>query len=689
MIFKKNYFKASNGVTKEEARERIEKLKKAVNHHRYLYHVLDRQEISDSALDSLKRELKKLEDEFPEFIAPDSPTQRVGGKPLDKFKKVSRAVPMLSLEDVFSEEEFLKWQERLKKVLGRASPLRLFAELKFDGLALSLIYKNGLLIEASTRGDGFIGEDVTQNIKTIEAIPLKLEIHNKSDLFSLEAKLPSRVEIRGEVIIAKKEFEKINKEQEKAGEPKFANPRNLAAGSVRQLDPKITALRRLDFYAYGLIADFGQKFHSEEHIILNSLGFKSDKFSRIFGKSEEILGFWKRIEKEREKLPFQIDGLVTAIDDNDLFKKAGVVGKAPRGAIAFKFTPEEATTIVKDVILQIGRTGVITPIAILNPIKIGGVVVSRATLHNFDEIQRLGIKAGDTAVVGRAGDVIPEVRKVLKELRTGKEKSIKIPVHCPVCKTKIVKEPGETAYRCPNRNCLAIKKEKIYHFVGRAVFDIDGLGPKIIDRLLDQGLIQDAADLFDLKQGDLIPLPRFAEKSAENLAAAIQARKTIELPRFLMGLGIFRVGFESARDLAQHFGNIEAIEKASIDDLKKISGIGEKVAKSIYDWFRDEYNKIFFKKLMNRVAIKFYKKPPKKPIGKLAGKKFVITGILKRFSREQAKNKIIELGGKASENATQDVDYLVAGKEPGGKLEKAKKLGLKIINEREFLDLIG
>lgn len=673
-------------MTRNEARERIEKLKKAINYHRYLYHVLDRQEISDSALDSLKHELKKLEDEFPEFVAPDSPTRRVGGKPLDKFKKVSRKVPMLSLEDVFSEEEFLKWQERLKKVLETEGFSRLFAELKFDGLALSLIYKDGLLIEASTRGDGLIGEDVTQNIKTTEAVPLRLEIHSEEEIGkdivrNLEKMIEKGdIEVRGEVVIAKKEFEKINKEREKKGEPKFANPRNLAAGSIRQLDPKVAASRRLDFYAYDLIAGLGHKFHSEEHVILNSLGFKSDKFSRIFGKPEEIFEFWKKIGKERGKLPFQIDGLVVSVDDNNLFEKAGVAGKAPRGAIAFKFAPEEATTIIKDIVLQVGRTGVITPIAILEPVETGGVAVSRATLHNFDEIERLGIKIGDTAIVGRAGDVIPEVRKILKELRTGKEKPFKIPEKCPVCGTKIVREPGEVAYRCSNRSCPAIKKEKIYHFVSKSVFNIDGLGPKIIDQLTDRGLIQDAADLFDLEEGDLISLPRFAEKSAENLVAAVRARKIIELPRFLMGLGIFHVGFETAEDLAQNFGNIKAIEKAPIDDLKKISGIGEKVAKNVYDWFRDEHNKKFLEKLAAKIAIK----PYRKKIGKLAGKKFVITGVLEKFSREEAKKKITELGGKTSESVARGIDYLVAGEKPGGKLQKAKKLGIKIIDEKEL-----
>lgn len=668
-------------MNKDEAKERIEKLKKAVNYHRYLYHVLDRQEISDAALDSLKHELKKLEGEFPEFIAKDSPTQRVGGEPLKEFKKAKHKLPMLSLEDVFSREEFLKWLERVKKVLNIGFNPLLFAELKFDGLAISLIYKNGILERGATRGDGFVGEDVTQNIKTIEAIPLKLEIHNEK---LLGAKLPSgkdgEIEIRGEVVITKKDFEKINKEQEKKGEPKFANPRNLAAGSIRQLDSRIAAERRLDFYAYDLIADLGHKFHSEEHVILNSFGFKSDKFSRIFGKPEEIFEFWKKIGKEREKLPFQIDGLVISVDDNDLFGKAGVAGKAPRGAIAFKFAPEEATTIIKDIVLQVGRTGVITPIAILEPVETGGVAVSRATLHNFDEIERLGIKIGDTAIVGRAGDVIPEVRRILKELRTGKERSFKIPEKCPVCKTQIIRELGEVAYRCPNKNCPAIKKEKIYHFVSKSVFNIDGLGPKIIDRLIDRGLIQDAADLFDLEEGDLISLSRFAEKSAENLMAAIQARKIIELPRFLMGLGIFHVGFETAEDLAQNFGNIKAIEKASIDDLKKISGIGEKIAKSVYGWFRDEHNKKFLEKLAAKIAIK----PCGKKIGKLAGKKFVITGVLKKFGREEAKKKIMELGGKTSETVSRDIDYLVAGEKPGGKLQKAKKLGIKIINEEEL-----
>lgn len=682
----------------KEAKDRVEKLRTIINYHRYLYHVLDRQEISDSALDSLKRELKKLEEEFPELRTPDSPTQRVGGEPLKEFKKAVHRSPMLSLEDVFSEEEFLKWRERMMKILNLTSPPQLFVELKFDGLAMSLIYKNGILVRAATRGDGVVGEDVTQNIKTIEAIPLRLDFHadNKNEKSGEIAKeiiakidkliKKGEIEVRGEVIINKKEFEKINKEREKMGEERYANPRNLAAGSVRQLDPKITASRHLDFYAYGINTDFGQKFHSQEHEILRLIGFKTDKLSRIFFDPDDIFKFKEKIERERkeEKFAFQIDGLVVSINDNSLFKMAGVAGKSPRGAVAYKFFPEEATTQVLNIVLQVGRTGVITPVAILKPVEIGGVVVSRATLHNFDEIKRLGVKINDTVIVGRAGDVIPNIRKVLKELRTGKEKAVPLPSRCPVCGGKVVKEKGEVAYRCINKNCPAIKREKIYHFVSKSAFDIGGLGPKIIDQLVDQGLIQDGADLFDLKEGDVSGLERFADKSAKNLIESIAERKEISLPRFLTALGISHVGWETAQDLSSHFGSLKKIEKASKEELMKIDNIGEVAAQSIYDWFRDGYNKRFLKKLKKRIKIKTYKKPSTR----LQNKKFVITGSLERFSREDAKRKIREKGGKTSENVSKNIDYLVVGKNPGSKLEKARKLGVKIIDEKEFLKIL-
>ena len=662
-------------LSKTEAKSRIEKLKKAINKYRYEYHVLNRSSISDEALDSLKHELKKLEDEFPDLITPDSPTQRVAGKPLAGFKKAHHKVPMLSLEDVFLEEEFLEWVARTKKLLRSEKLPELFAELKFDGLACSLVYKNGILERAATRGDGKIGEDVTQNIRTIEAVPLQLEKNIREE-----------VEVRGEVIITKKAFEKINREQKKKGGQIYANPRNLAAGSLRQLDPKITAGRHLDFHAYDVVSDLEQKCHSEEHEILRELGFKTDSEAQIIKKPEELFKFKAKIENEREKLPYNIDGLVVQVDDNGIFRKLGVAGKAPRGSVAFKFSPKEATTKVRDVIVQVGRTGKLTPVAALEPVEVGGVTISRASLHNEEEIRRLGLKIGDTVIVGRAGDVIPDVKKVLKELRRGREKEFHMPKKCPVCGHETKREKGGPLTFCTNKFCPAKHRENIYHFVSKHAFDIDGLGPKIVNGFLDQGLIQDAADIFDLTEGDIQPLERFGEKSAANIVAAVKAKSRISLPRFLIALGILHVGEETAQDLADRFGSLEKLRSSSLEELQNIPNVGDVVARSIYEWFRDARSKRFLEKLLRRVSIEKYHAPS----GKLQGRKFVITGTLESLTREEAKSRVRKLGGDASETVSKETDYLVAGSEPGStKLERAQKLGVKVIDEKEFLKLIG
>ena len=601
-------------MLKQEAKERIEKLKKAINKYRYQYHVLNKLEISEEALDALKHELKKLEDEFPDLVTPDSPTQRVEGRVTKGFKKAQHRTPMLSLEDVFSEEEFLDWEKRVKKLLNISKMPELFAELKFDGLAVSIVYKNGILERAATRGNGKIGEDVTQNVKTIEAVPLRLEDDVQGE-----------IEVRGEVIITKKDFEKINREQKKKGGQIYANPRNLAAGSLRQLDSKITASRHLDFHAYDIVGDLGGRLHSEEHELLRSLGFKTDGEAHIARKAEDIFKFKEKIEKEREKLAYEIDGLVVQVNDNRLFERLGVTGKAPRGAIAFKFSPKEATTKVHDILVQVGRTGKLTPVAVLEPVEVGGVTISRASLHNEDEIRRLSLKIGDTVIVGRAGDVIPDVKKVLVQLREGKERQFHMPKKCPVCARAVTKD-GPLTF-CTNKNCPAKHRENLYHFVSKHAFDIDGLGPKIINALLDQGLIQNAADLFDLKEGDLVLLERFGEKSAENLVAAIRERKKISMPRFLIALGILHVGEETATDLADRFGSLEKLERASLEEINAIPNVGDVVAKSAYDWFRDPYNKRFLEKLLRRVNIGKYRQPS----GKLKGKTFALTGSLENL----------------------------------------------------------
>ena len=687
-------------ITKEEARKRIEKLRALIEKYRYSRHVLDKELVPIEVEDSLKKELFDLEQKFPELITPDSPTQRVGGKPLEKFEKVKHPQPMLSFNDAFTKEDMKDWLDRITKLLSKEERklIDFYCEPKLDGLAIELIYENGILKLASTRGDGLIGEDVTQNLKTIESVPLKLRKIEEiiKDLKkegltkiaqNIEKNKLKEVVVRGEAIITKKNFEIVNKEQKKAGLSPFANPRNLAAGSIRQLDPKITAKRRLDVSIYDLISDLGQETHEQEHKILHILGFKTNnKYSKYCKDLNEVFGFHQYWLKHRERLPYEIDGVVVTVNNNKIFDKLGVVGKAPRGAIAYKFPLKQATTILENVVFQVGRTGAITPVAVLKPVEVAGVTISRATLHNEDEIKRLGAKIGDTVVVGRAGDVIPDIVRVLPELRTGKEKEIKFPKNCPVCGKKLVKPKGEALWRCPNPECSARQREYIYHFISRNAFDIVGLGPKVVDKLLDEGLISDPADLFKLEEGDLIPLERFAEKSAQNLISAIRSKNEIDLPRFIYALGIRNVGEQTARDLAKHFGSLDNLMRAPLEELQKVKDIGPIVAQSIYNFFRDKRNLEFIKKLKKTgVKIITKKKPTHQP---LKGKTFVFTGALDSMTREEAKNKVRELGGEVTESVSKRVDFVVAGKEPGFKYQKAKKLNLKIITEKEFLKMI-
>jgi len=668
-------------MKKEEARKRIEKLKEAVNHHRYLYHVLDKQEISDEALDSLKKELFDLEQRFPKFITLDSPTQRVGGKPLGKFEKFKHPLPMLSLNDAFSEKDIEDWQERNENFLREkeVSKFDYYCELKIDGLAIELVYKEDVLEIGSTRGDGKIGENVTQNLKTIEAIPLRLGSSYK--------KMQDILNVRGEVFCGRKEFEKVNKERKRLGLPLFANPRNMAAGSIRQLDSKVTVGRSLDSYCYELVTNLGQKTHEEKHRILKLLGFKTNPHNKYCRSLKEVFEFHEYWRKNREKLPYEIDGIVVIINSNDIFEKLGVVGKAPRGAIAFKFPLKQATTIIEDIKVQIGRTGALTPVACLKPVQVGGVTISRATLHNYDEIKRLGVKIGDTVIVGRAGDVIPNVVKVLFEMRTGEERSFHFPKKCPACGVDLVKSEGEVVLRCQNPKCFARQREYFYHFVSRAAFNIAGLGPKIIDRLIDEGLVNDPSDLFRLKEGDILPLERFAEKSAENIIKAINSRKNISLPRFIFALGIRNVGEETAQDLAKNFGSLERIKKISLEEFQNIKDIGPIVARSIYNYFKGKNNLNFLDKLI-KTGIKIEHIQTSFLEGKLKGLIFVLTGSLEAMSREKAKEKIRLLGGEVVETVSKNVNYVIVGKDPGSKYKKGEELGIKTINESEFLKLI-
>jgi len=632
-------------MLKSRAQTRIKKLKKEINYHRYLYHILDKQEISDSALDSLKHELFKLEQQYPEFITQDSPTQRIGGKPLKEFKKVKHQKPMLSLQDAFSREEMLGWQERISKLLIPNSQLDYFCELKIDGLAVGLIYKNGIFVRGATRGDGIIGEDVTQNLKTIESIPLKLE-------------KTISCEVRGEIYITKKIFQEFQKE--------YANPRNLAAGSVRQLDPKMTALRKLSFLAWSLS---GEKTQEQEAKKIRELGFKPAK-GRFCKNLKEVFEFYQNLRKQREKLPYEIDGIVVSINNNALFEKLGVAGKAPRGAIAFKFPGKEAVTQIKNIQIQIGRTGALTPVAILKPVQLAGTIISRATLHNKDEIKRLDSRIGDTVIIQRAGDVIPKVIKVLKNLRTGQEKKFKMPKIEPSIRQAIM------------------HKRRLYHFVSKKAFDIDGLGPKIIDQLLENNLIYYPADLFTLKQGDLLPLERFAEKSSENIIEAINNSKKIGLTRFIYALGIYHVGEESAIDLANYFGNLQNLQKASLEELEKIQDIGPIVAQSIYEFFSNKENQKLLENLLKHIRISYPTVGASRDLP-LRGQIFVLTGELESITRDEAKEKIRQLGGDVAGSVSEDTDFLILGKNPGSKYNKARALGVQILNEKEFIQKIS
>ncbi len=687
-------------MDKIAAKNRIAKLVKLINRYRYAYHVLDRQEISDEALDSLKKELFDLESCYPDLIVSDSPTQRVGGRALKKFAKHIHKSPMLSFNDAFSVQDMRDWVERAKRLLlgKETKEIDFFCEPKLDGLAVELVYRGGLFAIGATRGDGRIGEDITSNLKTIESIPLSLPPLDEiiaglraaglGKMAGVVAKSGLKeLTVRGEVVIAKKEFKRINEEQLKRGLPPFANPRNLAAGSMRQLDPKIAASRRLDFDCYSLASDCGQETHWQEHQFLEIAGFKTNnKFSRYCATLDEVFLFHEYWRKNRAKLPYEIDGVVVSVNNNKIAEILGVAGKAPRGAIAYKFPLKQATTIVEDILVQVGRTGALTPVAVLSPVVVGGVMISRATLHNEDEIRRLGLKIGDTAVVGRAGDVIPSVLKVLPELRTGNEREFKMPETCPICGGNTRKKESEAVWRCVNRGCFAVQRRSLQHFVSRAAFNIEGLGPKIIEHLINEGLVRDAADIFVLKEGDLAPLERFAEKSSQNLVRAIQEKKNISLPRFIYALGIRNVGEQTARALADEFGSLAKIKQASLEDLRAVADIGPVVAESIAGWFAWPKNSDLIERLISAgVSIGSHRKIQ----GALAGKSFIITGTLETMSRQEAKDRVRAQGGVAVDSLSKSTGYLVVGANPGSKLAKAKSLGVNILNEKEFLALTG
>jgi DNA ligase (NAD+) len=702
-------------MTKAEAKIRLEKLRQEIDLHRYNYHVLDRETISSAVLDSLKNELFRLENDYPELITPDSPTQRVAGQPLKKFQKVRHSRPMISLFDAFTEEDMRAWEERNRNYLRADFAPDYYCELKLDGLAINLKYENGLLVQGATRGDGLNGEDVTSNIKTISSLPLRLKVPTVAALEKIgfaaaEIKTIQRlasaglIEIRGEAIMTKATFLMLNEKYAAAGRPLLANTRNGVAGSIRQLDAKISAERQLDFYAYDLLlADYERgevvARRDQAEALSNLLGFKTLRFNQVCRGLAEVFAFYKQVEKKRAALSFEIDGVVVKFNDLRMWPALGIVGKAPRYMMAYKFSAEQATTKIMDVVWQVGRTGALTPTAVLEPVKVGGAVISRSTLHNFDEIERLDLRRGDTVIIERSGDVIPKVLQVLKNLRTGKEKKISPPTTCPRCGAPIRQIGGEVAYRCLNSKCFAVSLRQVIHFVSKGAADLEGLGQKLIAQFMEKGLIKDAADLYGLRYEDLLELERFAEKKAANVIEMIASRRRIEVGRFIYGLGIRHVGEETAALLAAQFRQsgrpatipklISFFQDLSKAELESLNDIGPIVARSIFSFWRQADNLKFLEKFRaNGVFLDFGADIAGAGVGRLAGKTFVLTGSLVSLTRAEAKDRIKRQGGQVKDSLTADVDYLIAGDKPGTKYKEAQERGLAIINEAKFLELI-
>lgn len=658
------------------------KLRRQIDDYRYRYHVLDDPMITDEIYDSLTRELIKIEQEFPDLKTPDSPTQRVGGKPLDKFLSVPHSRPMLSLNDAFEPEEIEAWIKRISKLLPDQK-LDFQIDLKMDGLACALVYEKGKLLRGLTRGDGKVGEDVTQNIRTISSIPLNL----REDP-SVPAHYHSgTVEIRGEILLYKTDFEAINIQREKDGLPKFMNPRNTAAGTVRQLDPALVAKRPLRFHAWGLIAD-GIKTKAEEYDLASKLGFIINKQAEQASSYEEIIKMAEKWDQKRVELAFNTDGLVITVNQKDQFNRLGSVGKAPRGAIAYKYPPEQAATKIKDIFISVGRTGAATPVAMLEPVVIAGSLVQMATLHNEGEVKRKDVRIGDTVAVHKAGDIIPEVMQPLLKLRDGSERKFVMPENCPECGTKLLKtKETEAVWRCPNTKCPARLSNQLRHFASKSALDIEGLGEKNVELLLDQKIVGNAADFYKLKAEQLLKLERFADLSANKLVAAIAEKKQPELHRFIYALGIRHVGTQTAVDLASRYQEFEKLAAATIEELRQIEGIGEVVAESIVAWFEEPDNQKLLEDF-GRVGVR--PKPIEIKESQITGKKFVITGSLEIMSRDQAAEQIRSLGGIFQSSTGKDTDYLVAGANVGSsKIEKARKFGTKIIDEKEFSQLLS
>ena len=668
-------------MTRKEAAKRIDKLRKDLNHHNYLYYVLDSPEISDAEYDRMLRELGALEEKFPDLITFDSPTQRVGAHPLEAFREVKHSVPMLSLSNAFSEEEISDFDARVKKILGSDGEPHYMAEPKLDGLAVELVYRDGMLSIGSTRGDGVTGEDVTQNLKTVRSIPLRLMQERK-------ARVPALLEVRGEVIIGIEEFKKLNREREKRGEPLFANPRNAAAGSLRQLDPGVTASRPLEafFYAVGRVE--GAEIETQDELlkVFPKLGLRVNPLVKLCKTVDAAVDYHRKMMQKRDGLAYEIDGVVFKVNDFKQQERLGTISRSPRWAIAVKFPPRQETTKILDIMVQVGRTGALTPVAIMEPVNVGGVTVSRATLHNQDEIDRKDIRIGDTVLLQRAGDVIPEIVSVVLSKRTGKEKKFRIPDKCPVCGSDAVRLPGEAVTRCTGIACAAQLNGLVAHFASRSAMDIQGLGDKIIEQLTEKGLVKSVADLYSLRVTDFMKLDRMGEKLASNILNSIENSKNTTLARLIHALGIRHVGDHISRVLADHFGSMDKLRRASLEELQGINEIGPQVAQSISTFFAQKLNV----EVINRLFASGVKIATERPRAgaKLRGKTFVFTGSLDKYERDEASRIVESLGGKAASSVSRKTDYVVAGKDPGSKLEKARELGVKIISEKEFEQLI-
>lgn len=664
-------------MTKAEAKKRIVQLKEVIAEHRYNYHVLDQESMSEAALDSLKHELYGLEQQYPDLITSDSPTQRVGGEPLNKFQKVTHARRMLSMEDVFTREELQAWRQRLeKRIEGAASEF--FCMPKLDGLAISLVYERGLLVTAATRGNGRVGEDVTSNVKTIDSVPLKLREPKG-------VRLPDRVEVRGEIYFPVKEFEKLNKKLAQAGEATYANPRNTAAGSIRQLDPRIAAERKLAFVAWNLDGEFGQQTMHDEWKLMESLGFRAVPESVVCINVDAVQAHWELLQEKREKLAYWVDGMVVRVNHNQTYDDLGVVGKTPRGLVAWKFPAEEATTVVKEIKWTVGRTGALTPVAVVEPTWVGGTTVQHASLHNLDEVERLDVRVGDTVILYKAGDIIPKIKEIVLKLRPSSAKKTKAPTACPVCGGGVDREEGEVAIYCKNPGCFIQDREVILH-AARA-FEIDGLGPASIALMLEQGIISSPADLFTVAPGDLSGLEGFADVSANKLVTEIQSKKTISFARFILALGIKNVGEQTAIDLANYFHHLDAFLQSTQEELVAIDGIGAVVAESIVEYLDEPRNKTLVQDYMAHGVVVEHVSGSTQNL-KLEGLSFVVTGTLETMGRDEAKEQIRLLGGKVSGSVSKKTSYLVVGASPGSKLQKAEELGVSVLSEQEFLAMI-